>query len=93
MKNDTWYNVVLFPPDLEWRGAKHACEVLDAMENETPVYSSQSKRKALAAQAAWSKKGHPSEIFETDWNPAMRIEWTYSPDPQRAAQALREVLA
>jgi hypothetical protein len=93
MNNNIWYNVVLFPVDLEWHGALHACEVLDSMENETPVFWSQSKKAALAAQAAWSKKGYPSEIFETYWNPVLQIDWTYRPNTERAVQALLEVLA
>jgi hypothetical protein len=90
--NNVWYNVVLYPQDYEWHGVKHACEVLDAMQNTPPVFSSQSKTKARAEARRWSKRGRMAEIFETDWNPALRIEWVYRPDPQKAVQALREAI-
>ena len=80
MKTEVWYSVIPYPADFEWHGARHACGVLDAMANEAPVFSSRDKRAALAESRRRLNRGQLSEIFETDWNPKLQIEWVYKPD-------------
>jgi hypothetical protein len=90
--NNVFYNVVLYPADYEWHGVKHACETLDQMENEVPIYWTRDKAKARAEARRWSKKGRMAEVFESDFNPILRVDFSYRPDPARACAALLAVL-
>jgi hypothetical protein len=88
MKTDVWYSVIAYPKDYEWHGVAHAVAILDAMANETPVFSSRDKREALAVSRRMF-----AEIIETDWNPTkLRIEWVHAPDAARAVQGLQAVI-
>ena len=90
-KTKTWYSVIPYPKGYTWHGAKHAVQVLDAMENTAPVFSSQNKREAQAE--AKRRFGLMAEILETPWNPAkFQVEFVYKPDTQKAVAGLQEVL-
>jgi hypothetical protein len=93
----TWFKVVEFPVDLEWKGVRHALRLVNEMEhNIPPVLWTQSRDEARAKAREMAMQDRPCEIFEQNWSPYGKFQPVFKhepqPDQKRIVEGLRSLL-